>query len=128
MNSEQSLSMIAQEAKEEFDSSLSNVAVGVQKSDILDVLEVISYLGSDPFVLTSPMLLANSYLIACNNSQNFIEDGENCEFDISVAHLGHLSHLLGDDFKYHDSKLMLQKLSVIIGTKLFTIGVKKQAP
>ena len=69
--------MAAQEAEEEFDSSLSKVATGVHISDILDVLQIISYLGTYPFALTGPMLPTNSYLIACNNSQNFIEDGEN---------------------------------------------------
>ena len=77
--------MIAQEAKEEFDSSLSNVVASVQKNDLLDFFEVILDLGSDPFALAGPMLPTNSFLIACNNSHNFIEDGENCEFALSMA-------------------------------------------
>ena len=119
--------MNALENEEEFDFSLSNVVVGVDKSEFLDVLGEISYFGSDPFTLIGPILIANSYLIACNNSQNFIEDGENCEFALSVAQLGHLSHLLGADFNSHDSKLMLQDLSVMFGTDLITIGVENQA-
>ena len=57
-----------------------------------------------------------------------IEYGENCEFSLLVARLGHKSHLLGDDFKSHDSILILQKLYFILGTNLITIGVKNQAP
>ena len=74
----------------------------MQKCDLLDVLEVISYFGSDTFSLTGPMLPTNSYLIACNNSRNFIEDGENYEFALLVARMVHMSHLLGADFKSHD--------------------------
>ena len=57
----------------------------MQRSDILDVMEEISDLGSDPFTLIGPMLLATSYMIACNDSHSFTEDGENCEFPLLVA-------------------------------------------
>ena len=43
--------MIASENEEEFDFSLSNVVVGVHKSNTLDILEKISYFRSDPFTL-----------------------------------------------------------------------------
>ena len=43
--------MIALKDAEEFDFSLSNVVVGVSKSNTLDVLEEISDFRSDPFNL-----------------------------------------------------------------------------
>ena len=48
--------------------SLSNHAIGVQKSDTLDVLEEISDFRSDPFTLIDLELPANSYMIACTNT------------------------------------------------------------
>ena len=94
LNSMQSFPVIVSENEEEFDFSISNVAAGVKKSNSMDVLEEISYFRSDPFTLIDLELLANSYMIACTNTHNFIEEGENCASTISVGHLEHFSKLL----------------------------------
>ena len=51
LNYLQSLPVIASENEEEFDSSISSVVVGVQKSYNLVILEEISYFRSNPFTL-----------------------------------------------------------------------------
>ena len=51
----------------------------------LDILEIISYFRSDPFILINIELSENSYMIACTNTQGF-EEGENCASTISVEH------------------------------------------
>ena len=103
----QSLRVIVSENKEEFDFSIDNVADGVQKSNNLDVLEEISDFRSDPFTLFDLELPTNSYMIACTNTQNFVEERENCSSTISVEHLEPLFHtlvsdmtLFGSNFKF----------------------------
>ena len=64
----QSLPVKSQGAKEKFDSSLSNHAVGVQKSDTLYILEEISDFRSDPFTLIDLVLPTNSYMSACTHT------------------------------------------------------------
>ena len=61
----------------------------------LDILEIISYLRRDPFILINLDLLENSYMIACTNTQGF-EEGENCASTITVNHLD-LLHIIGSD-------------------------------
>ena len=80
-----SLPVIASESEKEFDFSPSNVVAGVQISNTLDILEIISYCRSDPFTLIDVEIPTNSYMIACTNTQNF-EEGENCASTISVEH------------------------------------------
>ena len=53
LNYVQSLPVIASENEEEFEFSLSNVVVGVQISNNLDILEIISNCRSDPFTLSN---------------------------------------------------------------------------
>ena len=77
LNYVQSFPVKAQGDKERFDSSLSNHVAGVHKSGTLDVLEEISYFRSDPFTLIDLELPTNSYMIACTNTQSFVEEGEN---------------------------------------------------
>ena len=68
-----SLLVIASENKEEFDFSLSNVVAGVQKSNTLDILEIISHFRSDPFTFIDLEIPGNSYMIECTNTQSFEE-------------------------------------------------------
>ena len=77
--------VIASKNAEEFDFSISNVAVDVYKSNALDVLEEISGFRSDPFTLFDLDLPTNSYMIACTNIQNF-EERENCASTASMDH------------------------------------------
>ena len=86
--------MTTQGVEEKFDSSLSNIAVGVQRSDILYVMEEISDLGSDPFTIKDPILPMNSCLITCTDKKSFSEEGEICPYSISVVHLGILFHII----------------------------------
>ena len=92
-----SLLMIARGKGEEFDLSVSNGVVGLQISNSLDILEIISYCRSDPFTLIDPELPTNSYMIACTDTQGF-EEGENCASTISVEHsFGSDMNLFGSD-------------------------------
>ena len=68
LNYVQSFPVIASESEEEFDFSVSNVVVGVHKSDTLYFLEEISYFISDPLTLIDVELLVNSYMIVCTNT------------------------------------------------------------
>ena len=108
LNYVQSLRVIASENEEEFDFSLSNVVVGVHKSNTLDILEEISGFRSDPFTLFDIDLQANSYMIACTNIHNFIEEGENCASIISVGNLEPLFHTLGYDMNLFGSSFKIQ--------------------
>ena len=80
-----SLPVIAPGKGGEFDFSVSNDVAGVQISNSLDILEIISDYRSDAFTLIDLELPTNSYRIACTNIQNF-EEGENCASTISVDH------------------------------------------
>ena len=120
--------MKSQGDEEKFDSSLSNHDVGVHKSDVLYVLEEISDFRSDPFTLIDLVLPANSYLIACTNSQIFIEDGGNSPYVISVVHLEPLFLIILFDITLFDSNFKFQDLSIMLVTVLIIFGVKNQAP
>ena len=124
----QSLLVTTSENEEEFSLSLCHVVSSMHKSGFLDVLEEISYLGSDPFTLIDLVLPTNSYMISCTNSQSFIEEGENCAFSTSVVHLEPLFLILGFDTTLFGSNFKFQEISVILGIDLITIGVKNQAP
>ena len=83
LNYVQGLLVIGSENEEEFVFSFSNIVVGVKKINNLDILEEILYFGSDPFTLLDVELPTNSYMIECTNTQNFVEEGENCASTIS---------------------------------------------
>ena len=135
LNSVQNLLAIASESEEEFDLSPSNVAIGVLISNTLDILEKISDCWSDPFSLLDLYLLANSYMIACTNIQNF-EEGENCASTISVEHtFGYDMKPFGSDMILFFSYMILfglnfkfQDISVMLVASLTNFGVKKQLP
>ena len=92
-----SLPMISPGKGEEFDFSVSNGVAGVQISNSLDILEIISDCRSDPFTLIDLKLPTNSYMIACTNTQGF-EEGENYVSTISVEHtLGYDMEFIGSD-------------------------------
>ena len=81
-------------------------STSVRKSDPLDVLEEGSKIGDVAFALLGSMLLIYSYMIPSTNFQSCTKDGE--ALAITMAHLGLLFHLLGDDYNLF-SKLMLQE-------------------
>ena len=80
-----SLPVIAPGKGEGFDLSVSNDVAGVQISNYLDILEIISVCRSDPFTLIDLELPTNSYMITCTDTQGF-EEGEICASTISVEH------------------------------------------
>ena len=120
--------MIASESEEEFDFYLFNVVVGVQKSDTLDVLEEISYFMSDSFTLIDLELPTISYIIACTNTQSFVEEGENCAYTISVEHLEPFFHTLGSDMTLFGLNFRFQEPLVMLVSFLINFGVKNRAP
>ena len=101
----------------------------------LDILEIISYFRSDPFTLIEIELPANSYMIACTDTQGF-EEGENCASTISVEHtLGSDMEFIGSDmilFGYDlillGSSFQFQELPVLLVAGLINFGVKNQVP
>ena len=96
LNYVHSLPMIVSENEEVFDFSISNDVIGVQISNTMDILEIISYCRSDAFNLIDLELPKNSYIIACTNTQNF--EGDNCASTISMEHtLGSDKNLFGSD-------------------------------
>ena len=97
LNYVHSLPVIALGKGEEFDFSISNDVSSVNISNYLDIFEIISDFRSDPFTLIDIDLPTNSYMIACTNTQNFVEEGENHASTILVGHLEPLFHNLGSD-------------------------------
>ena len=77
-----SLPEIVSETIEEFYFSNYNDVAGVQISNTIDILEIISDYKSDPFTLINLELPVNSYRIACTENHNF--EGENCASTVSV--------------------------------------------
>ena len=127
LNSVHSLLVIISENKlEEFDFSISNDVAGVQKSNTLYILEIISYCRSDPFTIIDLELPVNSYMIACTNTQNFVEEGENCASTISVGHLEPLFHTIGSDITLFFLIFKFQEPPVMLVDVLINFGVKKQ--
>ena len=100
----------------------------------MDILEIISDLRSDPFILFNLELLENSYMIACTNTQNF--EGENYASTISVENtLGSNMNLFGYDmilFGYYliliGSIFQFHELLVLLVAGLIDFGVKNQVP
>ena len=134
LNSVQNFPVIVSKNEEEFGFSISNVAFGVQKSNNLDVLEEIWDFGSDPFTLFDLELPKNSYMIACTNTQSFVEEGENCASTILVEHLdlfhtlGSDMTLLGNDMTLFGSNFKFQGLPFMLVVVLINFGVKNQVP
>ena len=96
LNYVHSLLAIVSEYKEEFNFSISNDVVGVQISNTMDILEIISYCRSYPFTLIDLELPTNSYMITCTNIQNF--EGQNCASTFLVEqNIGSLMKLFGYD-------------------------------
>ena len=99
----------------------------------LDILEIISDCRSDPNTLIDIELLANSYMIACTNIQNF-EEEENCASTVSVDHsLGFDMKFIGSDMISFGYDLILigsrvQDILVPLVVVLNNFGVKKQVP
>ena len=94
-----------------------------------------SYFRSDPFTLIYLELPANSYMIACTNTQSF-EEGEKCASTISVEHtLGYDMKLFGYDiilFVYYlillRSNFHFHELPVLLVAGLIKFAVKNQVP
>ena len=120
--------MIDSEYKDEFDFSISNDVVGVQISNTMDILEIIPDCRSDPFTLIDLELPANSYMIACTNTQNF-EEGENCASTILVDHnFGYDMKLFGYDMILFGSNFKFQEPSVMHVVVLINFGAKNKVP
>ena len=107
---------------------ISHVFMQLQRSDILDVMEEISYLRSDPFTIKDPILLVNSFLITCTDKHNIVEEGENCAYSIAMVHLEILFHILGYSLTLFGLKLEFQGLSIMLVTDIVTFDVKNRAP
>ena len=89
--------MIVSETIEKFDFSIYNDVSGVNISNNIDILEIISYYKSNQFTLINLELPVNSYRIACTENQNF-EEGENCASTISVEkYFGYDMNIFGSD-------------------------------
>ena len=117
-----------QNRKREFD--FSNDVVGVQISNTMDILEIISYYRSDPFTLINLELPINSYRIGCNKNLNF--DGENYASTISVEHsFGSDMNLFGSDLFFDliifGSVFKIQELSVLLVIGFINFGVTNQS-
>ena len=131
LNSVQNLPVIASESEEKFDFSSSNVAVGVQICNTLDILEKISDYKIDPFAPHDRDLPPNSCKIACTKIQNFEE--ENCASTVSVDHnfgsdmklIGSDMILFGSDMIFLGSKFQVHKPLVLLVAVLIN-GVKKK--
>ena len=96
LNFVHSLPVNVSEKEEEFDFSISNDVAGVQISNTIDILEIISYYRSDLFTLINLELPINSYGIACTKDQNF--EGENCASTVLVEkHFGYDMNLFGSN-------------------------------
>ena len=109
-----SLLVIAPGKGEEFNFSVSNHVTGVQISNCLDILEMISYFMSDPFTLIYIELPTNSYMIGSTNTQNF-EGGENCASTIYVE------QTLGYDMKFFGYDMLLFVSYLILIGSIFQV-------
>ena len=98
-------------------------------------MEEISYFRSYPLTLFDLYIPTNSYMSACTNTQNLVEEGENCASTISVGHLEPLFHNIGLDDTLFGSYMTsfgsifkFQELSVMLVVVLINFGVKIQVP
>ena len=67
-------------------------------------------------------------MIACTNTQSFVEEGENCASILSVEHLETLFHTLGSDMTLFGLNFKFQEPLVMLVVVLINFGVKNQAP
>ena len=74
-------------------------------------------------------------MIACTNTQNFVEEGENCTSTISVGHFEPLFHTLGSNMKLFGSDMTLfgsifkfQEPPIILVVVLINFGVENRVP
>ena len=74
-------------------------------------------------------------MIACINTQSFVEEGQNCASTISMEHLEPLFHtleyymnLFGYDMTLFVSNFKFQEPLVILVVVLINFGVKNQVP
>ena len=104
--------MIVSEYEEELDFSISNDVAGVQISNTMDILEIISYCRIYPLTLIDLELPTNSYMIACTDTQNF-EEEEKCASTISVE------HTLGYDMNLFVSDMILFGYYMILFGSIF---------
>ena len=86
------------------------------------------YHRSVPFTLIDLDIPSNSYMIACTNTQSFVEEKENCASTISVEHLKPLFHTLGSNMALFGSKFKFQEPLVMLLVVLINFGVKNHAP
>ena len=113
-NYEQSNHATSLEVEEEFDSSSTTEFAGIKYDDIMVILEDISYFGAASNASIDPIILEDSYMIACTNFQSFTEDGEAHESTITMEQLGHM-------FYYFRDYLLIQYNSYSFGYDLITI-------
>ena len=100
----------------------------LQISNTMYILEIISYCRSDPFTLIDLYLPSNSYMVACTNTQCFVEEGENCASTVLVEHLEPLFHTLWYDMTLFGSNFKFQEPPVMLVVVLINFGVKNQVP
>ena len=67
-------------------------------------------------------------MIACTNTQNLVEEGENCASTISMGHLEPLFHNIGSDMTLFGSIFKFQDPLVMLVAFLINFGVKNQVP
>ena len=67
-------------------------------------------------------------MIACTNTQSFVEEGENCASTISVEHLEPLFHTLGYVMTIFSSNFKFQHPRVMLVAILIKFGEKNQVP
>ena len=65
-------------------------------------------------------------MIECTNTQNFVEEGENCASTILVGHLEPLFHTLGSDMTLFGSNFKFQEPQFMLLVVLINFGVKNQ--
>ena len=83
---------------------------------------------SGRFTLIGLKIPANSYMIACTNTQSFVEEGKNCASTILVEHLEPLFHNLGYNMTLFGSNFKFQDPPIMLLVVLINFGVKNQAP
>ena len=86
------------------------------------------YFRSDPFTLIDIELPANSYMIACTNTQSFVEEGENCASTILVENLEYLFHTIESYMTLFSLNFKFQETPVMLVVVLINFGVKNQVP
>ena len=101
----------------------------------LDILEIILYFRINQNTLIDIELSTYSYMIACTNILNLVEEGENYASTISVGHLEPLFHTLGSDMNLFGSNMILfgsifkfQYPYVMLVVGFINFGVKNQVP